>query len=158
MCEFEKSCNPELQRQPSEEHPFGSEWVYCKKAGGQIHCQLLKCTNKFVQKRIDAEMIELAVELYLQNKTAVEIAKQLHVSSASVINILKNKKIYKPRIPAAKALEPYKYELVQMYGRNKMRYEDITRYVRTKYNISICCISLGELIRNWKEEIKNERN
>lgn len=37
MCEFENTCNPELQMQPSVEHPFGSEWVNCKKAGGQIH-------------------------------------------------------------------------------------------------------------------------
>lgn len=158
MCEFEKTCNPELQRQPSEEHPFGSEWVYCKKAGGQIHCNYLNCTKKFVQRIIDEEMSELIVELYSQNKTAVEIANQLDISSSSVIKVLKKKKMYKPRIPVAKALDPYKYELLQMYGRNKMRYEDIARYIKSKYNISICSISLGELIRNWKEELKNERN
>ena len=54
MCILKTTCKPELQTQPNSEHPYGTEWIYCKKAGNFIHQSKLDCyKNNFTVEQIN---------------------------------------------------------------------------------------------------------
>lgn len=155
MCVLQKTCQPNLQTAPSEQHPYGTEWIYCKKTGGIIHIHHLQCLNRTILTNcIDEDLI---VELYLQSKSCIEIAKELNCSTYLVRETLKKMKLYKPKVSLAQQLQEHKKEILDLYAKDKIRYEDVCEYVKNKYGIKMCCVSIGELIRKWKEE-ENERN
>ena len=155
MCKFEKTCQPNKQLAPSKEHPYGTEWIDCKKAGGIIHSRYVNCMEKeTMSNKID---VDLMVKLYKNNTDVSEIANQLKCSTFYVRETLKKLKIYKPKQTLEKQLEPYKKEIINFYNRYDTTLNDVAIHIKLNYGIKLCPVYVGTILNKWRKE-ENERN
>ena len=151
MCIYASSCNPEQQMLPSKEHPYGTEWVFCKKVNGFYHCDRLTCIGKtFTNKLVvdDDEIVRLYVE---ENYNLCQLEEMFDCSKYYIIQLLKNKKVFKKKIPVIQQIEKWKDEIL-LLNDNGMIYKDIVRNIKEKYNVSVNMVALGEKIRKWREQ------
>ena len=152
MCIYASYCKPNEQMKPSKEHPYGTEWVFCRKDGINRHCHGLSCINHDYNNKIELDENKV-VELYKQGYSLNEIVTKFNSSIFTIRKILMREKIYKVKKSKKYYLTLYKNEILTYYDSSIMiTYEDVAEFVHKNYGIEISSVGVGVLIKQWKEE------
>ena len=148
VCKLESTCLPDDQRKPSSEHPYGTEWIFCKKAGIVKHCHSLNCIAKdSIKLEIDNEIISM----YQNDFSIKEISGELNCSTGHVKNVLKKNNLFIPNNNSkSNILLNHKSLLLYLRFEKGMRYADLVGFIEQNYQLKISVDYLRETLKKWK--------